>query len=174
MVERDKRAAAHSHLEHPLQPLYTDEQGTTRFKDNAIVSWLVDTNKADLNEIAMQGFPQEDQEQFAQLHGYSLGGFGELSYVSNKTWYKADKSFDPNKEDTSNSKSTVGAFKPNIILDCAKVKFGCSDQEDDFGNEPSSESSIHVTLMEVDLDTLLKRAVREVGKDQVQLWLDEQ
>jgi len=30
-------------------------------------------------------FSQEDREQFAQLIGYSLSGFGELSYVSDET-----------------------------------------------------------------------------------------
>lgn len=32
----------------------------------------------------------EDREQFAQLIGYSLSGFADLSYVSNKTYNAAD------------------------------------------------------------------------------------
>jgi hypothetical protein len=33
-------------------------------------------------------FDREDWEQFAQLIGYSLDGFGELSYVSQETHKK--------------------------------------------------------------------------------------
>lgn len=33
-------------------------------------------------ELARQDFPQVDREQFAQLIGYSLSGYSDLSYVS--------------------------------------------------------------------------------------------
>jgi len=39
----------------------------------------------------MIGFPQEDREQFAQLIGYSLSGFGELDYVSDETYEVAER-----------------------------------------------------------------------------------
>ena len=54
---------------HPIQPLITDEQGVTRFKENGIVYFLA---KNRLNELATMGFSNEDWEQFAQLIGYSL------------------------------------------------------------------------------------------------------
>jgi hypothetical protein len=80
---------------HPVQPLITDEHGTTRFKENAIVSFLLDrareTKIADMNLLATIPFTQEDREQFAQLVGYSLSGFGELSYVSDATYERAAK-----------------------------------------------------------------------------------
>ena len=38
------------------------------------------------HNIAVKGFSQEDQEQFAQLIGYSVSGFGDLSYVSDDTF----------------------------------------------------------------------------------------
>ncbi len=38
------------------------------------------------------GFSDEDREQFAQLIGYSLNGFGELSYVSEETYEAAERS----------------------------------------------------------------------------------
>jgi|SRR6185503_2330821 len=74
---------------HPNQPLVIDKQGVTRFKRNAIVSWLLDISTArgvGMNEIAIQDFPREDRVQFAQLIGYSLCGFGELSYVKDSDW----------------------------------------------------------------------------------------
>jgi hypothetical protein len=76
---------------HPLQPLITDNQGVVRFKENAIVRYLLDYNgnpgtKIDLNTLATLPFTQEDREQFAQLIGYSLNGFSELSYVSRETY----------------------------------------------------------------------------------------
>ena len=60
--------------------------GIIRFKQNAIVRLLLDTGKFNLNDIARMNFSNEDHEQLAQLIGYSLSGFGELSYVSDKTF----------------------------------------------------------------------------------------
>jgi len=76
-------------IEHPLQPLEKDEQGILRFKQNKIVRFLLDAGPFDLNQIACMPFDQEDREQFAQLIGYSLSGFGELNYVSDETYTKA-------------------------------------------------------------------------------------
>jgi hypothetical protein len=74
---------------HPLQPLETDQQGRLRFKRNAIVDHLA---RGKLNDLAMMDFPQEDWEQLAQLIGYSLAGFGTLSYVSDATYNAAAES----------------------------------------------------------------------------------
>lgn len=72
-------------MPHPMQPPVKDHRGTIRFKENRIVSALLDAaregRKIDLNDIACMDFPNEDRVQFAQLIGYSLGGFHELSYV---------------------------------------------------------------------------------------------
>jgi hypothetical protein len=73
----------------PIQPIYTDEQGISRFRENKIVRHLLDNGGIDLNEIARLQFPNEDREQFAQLIGYSISGFGELSYVSDETFEAA-------------------------------------------------------------------------------------
>jgi hypothetical protein len=78
--------------EHPVQPLYADENGTTRFKHNRIVAFLLDAGPFDMNQLAVMEFSREDREQFAQLIGYSLSGFGELSYVRNKTYKRASES----------------------------------------------------------------------------------
>lgn len=75
--------------EHPIQPLVKDVHGTVRFKANAIVRHLLDAGSIDLNRIACMEFSQNDREQFAQLIGYSLGGFSELSYVRDTTYNTA-------------------------------------------------------------------------------------
>lgn len=74
---------------HPIQPLVRDEHGTPRFKANAIVRFLLDQGPFDLNDLAGKGFSNEDFEQLAQLIGYSLGGFSELSYVRDETYERA-------------------------------------------------------------------------------------
>jgi hypothetical protein len=66
-----------------MQPVIVDEHGIHRFKENKIVSWLLDVRgPKSLNDIALQGFPREDEEQFAQLIGYSVSGACDLSYMS--------------------------------------------------------------------------------------------
>ncbi len=77
-------------MKHPIQPLEEDKHGTLRFKPNAIVSYLLDRGGIDMNDLAVIDFAQEDREQFAQLIGYSLSGFGDLSYVSDATYDAAD------------------------------------------------------------------------------------
>jgi hypothetical protein len=42
-----------------------------------------------MNKLALMKFSDEDREQFAQLIGYSLSGFSELSYVTDKTYKTA-------------------------------------------------------------------------------------
>jgi len=76
---------------HPIQPIVTDSKGVIRFKENKIVRYLLDNSGIDLNQIAIEGFDQEDHEQLAQLIGYSLSGFGELSYVSDITYDTASR-----------------------------------------------------------------------------------
>jgi len=80
---------------HPMQPVYLDDLGTARFKQNAIVRFLLDEGPFDMNKIAvLPGISQEDREQFAQLIGYSVSGFGELGYVSQETFDKAEAMID--------------------------------------------------------------------------------
>jgi len=78
-------------MKHPIQKLYKDDEGVLRFKGNKIVKYLLEKSSVDLNHIPMKGFSQEDCEQFAQLIGYSLSGFGDLSYVSDETYKTASK-----------------------------------------------------------------------------------
>lgn len=75
---------------HPMQPLLRDEHKTVRFKKNALVTYLLDNGGLDMNHLAVvPGISQDDRTQFAQLIGYSLGGFHELSYVTDTVALKA-------------------------------------------------------------------------------------
>lgn len=82
---------------HPYQPIDTDSQGTPRFKENAIVRYLLDNGPFDMNKIAELPFSREDRVQFAQLIGYSLNGFSELNYV-NDVDYAAAQIVSPEKD----------------------------------------------------------------------------
>jgi len=75
-------------MRHPIQPIYKDRHGTERFQSNAIVKYLLEHGGIDLNKLAMLEFSNEDRQQFAQLIGYSLIGYAELSYVTDDA-YKA-------------------------------------------------------------------------------------
>jgi hypothetical protein len=75
---------------HPIQPVELDKHGVIRFKQNAIVRYLLDAGPFDLNQLALMPFSREDREQFAQLIGYSVSGFSELDYVSDKVFSEAD------------------------------------------------------------------------------------
>lgn len=76
----------------PMQPLLIDSHGTLRFKENQIVRKLMDYATEcgyGLNEIALDEFDAEDQMQLAQLIGYSLSGYGTLSYVTDESYNRA-------------------------------------------------------------------------------------
>lgn len=88
-VAAQTQTSAKAEQLHPVQPLVIDEHGTLRFKKNAIVRYLLDNGPFDMNHLSVCGFSDEDREQFAQLIGYSLGGFGELSYVTDTTYDRA-------------------------------------------------------------------------------------
>jgi hypothetical protein len=81
----------------PLQPTAKDEHGRIRFVKNDIVDWLMDNaydengEKIDMNKLAMQGFGDKHRTQFASLIGYSVEGFGSLSYVSDSDYNRAIK-----------------------------------------------------------------------------------
>ena len=81
-------------MKNPIQPLQVDNSGTIRFKPNKIVETLLEWSRErgrDLNDLACMPFSSDDRSQFAQLIGYSLGGYGELSYVDDDTYNAASK-----------------------------------------------------------------------------------
>jgi hypothetical protein len=75
---------------HPIQPIETDAEGVMRFRSNRIVCDLLDQGPFDMNTIGRGKYSREDRVQFAQLIGYSLEGFGELSYVSDVDFEAAE------------------------------------------------------------------------------------
>lgn len=81
-------------MDHPIQPLEKDSNGVIRFKKNAIVEFLLDHGGFDMNSLAQMKFSDEDREQFAQLIGYSIGGFADLSYASDDVIEEAYKMAD--------------------------------------------------------------------------------
>lgn len=75
--------------ENPIQPIIDG-----RFKENKIVSDLLDFAQSKgfgLNEIAMKNYSKTDRQQFAQLIGYSVSGYGSLSYVDNDHYGIVDR-----------------------------------------------------------------------------------
>jgi len=64
----------------PDQPIVTDSHGTERYKTNEVVRYLLDEGPFDMNHLARIPFPLEDRQQFAQMIGYSTGGYDTLSY----------------------------------------------------------------------------------------------
>lgn len=73
----------------PMQPIHA--KAGIRFVENKIVRRLLDEGGIDLNKISGWDVPQADREQFAQLIGYSISGYHELPYVSDRSARLADK-----------------------------------------------------------------------------------
>lgn len=76
---------------HPMQPVIDDGSGVIRFRCNEIVDALVEHGRKtgfDLNHIASMvqigRFTVEDEQQLAQLIGYSVCGYHELPYVDDE------------------------------------------------------------------------------------------
>ena len=75
---------------HPMQTVVMIGE-VARFKANPIVEHLLDHGGIDMNALARMNFSNEDREHFAQLIGYSVSGFGSLSYVSDESYDRASK-----------------------------------------------------------------------------------
>lgn len=75
---------------HPTQPIVLVD-GVVRFKGNEIVMRLHREGTIDLNEIDLRGVPIEDVEQFWQLLGLTVSGYGELSFIRPETVERADE-----------------------------------------------------------------------------------
>jgi hypothetical protein len=68
-------------VKQPHQPMQVVD-GIVRFTPNRIVRWLLDAGPFDMNQLAMlPGISREEHAQFAQLIGYSVSGYGDLSYA---------------------------------------------------------------------------------------------
>ena len=77
-----------------MQRVEWDGAGVVRFRQNRIVRDLLDFASArgfDLNEIARRDYTAADCNQLAQLIGYSVAGFGDLSYADPEIVAAADR-----------------------------------------------------------------------------------
>lgn len=90
-----------------MQPVVVAKDGVIRFKENVLVRALLDHGRntgLGLNELSTTLFTDEypdDWMHFAQLIGYSIGGYGELSYVT-------DESYEAAKELESSIRNNTG------------------------------------------------------------------
>ena len=75
---------------HPMQQIRWNGD-VIRFRENAIVRFLLDAGPYDLNKLALMEFSAADRNQLAQLIGYSVGGFGDLSYAFPEVVAEADE-----------------------------------------------------------------------------------
>ena len=82
---------------HPDQPLVFDSQGTVRFRENKLVSHLVDwagPRGMGLNELVAHArehdLADDEYAQLAQLIGYSVSGWGTLSFASDEAVERND------------------------------------------------------------------------------------
>jgi hypothetical protein len=81
-----------------MRPVEIDADGRPRFKANALVRLLLDADGhtrrvflGRLEDLAAAGaVPQADVDEFFQLIGYSVGGYGELAHVSRASAAAAD------------------------------------------------------------------------------------
>jgi hypothetical protein len=77
-------------MQHPMQPIVIDEEGTPRFLPNAIVHFLLYAGPFDLNQLALMPWADDDRAQLAMLLGYDVDGFGTLSYADEAFVNEAD------------------------------------------------------------------------------------
>jgi hypothetical protein len=109
---------------HPIQPLELDNHGVLRFKENKIVSYLLKHGGIDLNMLAVLDFTPEDHQQFAQLIGYSLGGYGDLSYVTDDAYEAAAATReieDPRDAEIAVLKETLHAIRRGLRKPIAEL-----------------------------------------------------
>lgn len=85
----------------PMQPVVLAADGCVRFRENRIVTMLLERSSEHgreygytLNDVAMDAangrYTADEQMQLAQLIGYSVSGYGDLSYASRESVAKAD------------------------------------------------------------------------------------
>lgn len=78
---------------HPMQPIWMTPEGVARFVHNDAVKLLLAHSQRHgfgLNELMLHDISPEDRMQLAQLLGYSVSGFGDLSYADPDVVAEAD------------------------------------------------------------------------------------
>ena len=86
----------------PMQPVEMAADQVVRFKRNQIIcdmQELCAKHGLDLNEIACRDYSKDDRSQLMQLIGYSVSGYGSLSFSRAKHVMRADQKADEIIED---------------------------------------------------------------------------
>ena len=120
-------------MKNPIQPLAKDDKGVIRFKANAIVRHLLDTHPTmGMNQLAALDFGVDDWRQFAQLIGYSLSGYGDLSYVDDDTYGAAATMFEEGVGEQEaralHMESELAALRAALRPACARL-FGVHEDD---------------------------------------------
>ena len=74
-----------------MQPIEIAADGVVRFRENKIVRFLLDAGPFDMNQLALMRFDRANYSEFAQLIGYSVSGYGDLSYADPDVVAAADR-----------------------------------------------------------------------------------
>ncbi len=82
-------------MNHPMQPIYLASDSVIRFRHNPLVTCIqrfAASKGFGLDELKkhLPSATDDDWQQLAQLLGYSVSGFGDLSYANPDTVQKAD------------------------------------------------------------------------------------
>jgi hypothetical protein len=107
-------------VKNPMQPLAKDRRGVVRFKENTLVNALLEHGQRTglgLNELAGKYRDEahtDDWRQLAQLIGYSLSGYGELSYVDDHTYETAAAMADDST--LTEDKARIAALEAEIAV----------------------------------------------------------
>lgn len=75
----------------PISLSVEDGMRRCRFKENAIVAFLLKSGPYDMNKLSMMPWSNEDWEQLFQLLGYEVSAYCELPCVTTETYNTADE-----------------------------------------------------------------------------------
>ena len=121
---------------HPIQPLVMVD-GVLRFQENKAVSAVLAFAAArgfGLNELACGDFSAEDHMQLAQLIGYSLSGYGSLSYVTDESYGTAaamhDEQLPESEARIAYLETELAAIRSALRPACARL-FGVHESDVD-------------------------------------------
>lgn len=88
-------------VQHSIEYIARQPVVDGRFKKNEIVDFLLLHGGHSMNSLATMEFSDADRAQFAQLIGYSVSGWGTLSYVSDADYHAV----------TEDLKTTTAAYR---------------------------------------------------------------
>lgn len=102
-------------MKQPIQPLVLDSQVVLRFQENKLVQALLKHGQETglgLNELARIEADPADRMQLAQLIGYSLSGYGGLSYVTDDEYKAAATMYD---DGLTEDKARIAALETELV-----------------------------------------------------------